>query len=112
MNKKAVIIVSILSILLIGLSLRVFIPLAIKEHNLNKIKNQIELLENQIEYNKQQWLNCDTNMKLWNEENDEKRETLKELKTDYNNIVGFIEEVSQPIKSDLQSEPNSPITLT
>jgi len=42
----------------------------IKEHKLNKIKSQIEEVEAQIEYNKQQRLNCDTNMKLWSEENE------------------------------------------
>lgn len=66
-------------------------PIVIKEHKLNKIKSQIERIEEQIEYNKQQWLNCDQNMKLWNEENESNRNIVNELKVNYNNMVGFIE---------------------
>ncbi len=66
-------------------------PIVIKEHKLNKIKSQIERIEEQIEYNKQQWLNCDQNMKLWNEENERNRNIVNELKVNYNNMVGFTE---------------------
>lgn len=66
-------------------------PIVIKEHKLNKIKSQIERIEEQIEYNKQQWLNCDQNMKLWNEENESNRNIVNELKVNYNNMVGFTE---------------------
>jgi len=66
-------------------------PIIIKEHKLNKIKSQIERIEEQIEYNKQQWLNCDQNMKLWNEENESNRNIVNELKANYNNMVGFTE---------------------
>ncbi len=66
-------------------------PIVVKEHKLNKIKSQIERIEEQIEYNKQQWLNCDQNMKLWNEENERNRNIVNELKVNYNNMVGFTE---------------------
>lgn len=66
-------------------------PIVVKEHKLNKIKSQIERIEEQIEYNKQQWLNCDQNMKLWNEENESNRNIVNELKVNYNNMVGFTE---------------------
>lgn len=66
-------------------------PIVVKEHRLNKIKSQIERIEEQIEYNKQQWLNCDQNMKLWNEENESNRNIVNELKVNYNNMVGFTE---------------------
>lgn len=66
-------------------------PIVVKEHRLNKIKSQIERVEEQIEYNKQQWLNCDQNMKLWNEENESNRNIVNELKVNYNNMVGFTE---------------------
>ncbi len=66
-------------------------PIVIKEHKLNKIKSQIERIEEQIIYNKQQWLNCDQNMKLWNEENERNRNIVNELKVNYNNMVGFTE---------------------
>lgn len=66
-------------------------PIVVKEHKLNKLKSQIERIEEQIEYNKQQWLNCDQNMKLWNEENERNRNIVNELKVNYNNMVGFTE---------------------
>lgn len=73
------------------------VPVIKKEHELNKIRWQIEKIESQIEYNKNQWLNCDTNMKLWNEENEMNRWIVDELKRNYNDMVGFTS-AWQPIK--------------
>ena len=65
------------------------IPLIKKEHELNKIRNQIEKIEMSIEANKQQRLNCNDNMRLRNEENEHNRQILQELKLNYNSMVGF-----------------------
>jgi septal ring factor EnvC (AmiA/AmiB activator) len=65
------------------------IPLIKKQHQLNKIQTQIEMVESKIEQNKQKWLNCDANMKLWNKDNNDNKKIVEELKTQYNNMVGF-----------------------
>lgn len=79
------------AVVMIVLAITLRWPIVIKEHRLNKIKSQIEKVEKQIEYNKQQWLNCEQNMKLWNEENESNRNIVNELKVNYNNMVGFTE---------------------
>ena len=60
-----------------------------KEHKQNKIRKEIEIVELRIEKNKQERLNCEANMKLWNQENEENRVILNELKEQYNSMVGF-----------------------
>lgn len=65
------------------------VPLMVKEHQKNKILNEIELIKNKIEYNKQQRLNCSTNMELWNSENEQNRKLVEELSAKYNQIAGF-----------------------
>lgn len=82
-------ILPILSILWIGLFLYFAIPLMINEHQKNKILNEISEVERNIEFNKQQRLNCSTNMELWNNENEQNRRLIDELKANYNKIAGF-----------------------
>ena len=65
------------------------IPLARKDIQLRSMRKDIEKIEAQIQFNKEQWANCDTNMKLWNDENNANREMLKNLKEEYNSMVGF-----------------------
>jgi hypothetical protein len=67
------------------------IPLAKKDLQLRSMRKDIEKIEAQIEFNKEQWANCDANMKLWNEENNANREMVKNLKEEYNSMVGFTE---------------------
>ena len=95
--KKVNAIIYISAVLIVWLVMMMYWPVVIKEHKLNKIKSQIEEVEAQIEYNKQQRLNCDTNMKLWSEENELNRWIISELKVNYNNMVGFTE-AWQPTK--------------
>jgi hypothetical protein len=75
--------------LIILLCLWIFIPLAIKQHKLNKITTNISQIEKQIEFNKSQRLSCETNMKLWNKENESNRVIINDLKQQYNEMVGF-----------------------
>lgn len=65
------------------------IPLVINEHKKNQILNKITDAERTIELNKQQRLNCSTNMELWNNQNEENRKLIEELKLNYNNVAGF-----------------------
>jgi hypothetical protein len=67
------------------------IPLARKDLQLRSMRKDIEKIEAQINFNKEQWANCDANMKLWNDENNANREMLKNLKEEYNSMVGFTE---------------------
>ena len=67
------------------------IPLVKKDIQLRGMRKDIEKIEAQIEFNKEQWANCDANMKLWNDENNANREMLKNLKQEYNSMVGFTE---------------------
>lgn len=67
------------------------IPLAKKDLQLRSMRKDIERIEAQIEFNKAQWATCDDNMKLWNDENNANREMLKNLKEEYNSMVGFTE---------------------
>ena len=67
------------------------IPLAKKDLQLRSMRKDIEKIEAQIEFNKEQWANCDANMKLWNDENNANREMVKKLKEEYNSMVGFME---------------------
>jgi len=65
------------------------IPLMIREHEKNKIMTEISQIELQIEHNKQQRLNCSNNMEMWNNDNDKNRKMIDELKSKYNEMVGF-----------------------
>lgn len=76
-------------LLLLARFLSQAIPATIHSHKLNKIQNEITLYEEQIESNKQQRLNCSTNMEIWNNENEQNRKIIEELKTNYNKIAGF-----------------------
>lgn len=69
--------------------LGLYIPLAKKDLQLRSIRKDIQRVEAQIEFNKEQWANCDANMKLRNEENNANREMLANLKEEYNDMVGF-----------------------
>ena len=80
-----------LAILIPIIVLVLYWPTIVKEHQLNKIKKQIEKVELKIEANKQERLNCETNMVLWNKENESNRGIVNELKINYNNMVGFTE---------------------
>lgn len=76
-------------VLLLARFLSQAIPATIHSHKLNKIQNEILLHEEQIEANKQQRLNCSTNMQLWNNENEETRKIVQQLKEKYNSMAGF-----------------------
>ncbi len=67
------------------------VPMIVKQHELNKLQNQIQLIEAKIESNKQERLNCEANMALWNKDNELNRKMVIELETQYNNMVGFTE---------------------
>lgn len=88
--KKQIIIYTVIWLVFLGM-LCMLIPLAKKDLQLRGMRKDIEKIEAQIEFNKAQWATCDTNMKLWNEENDANREMLKNLKEEYNSMVGFTE---------------------
>ncbi len=88
MKKENIILWGTLAVIFI-IVLALYIPLGIKNYKLNSIQRDIQRVENQIEYNKQQWLNCETNMQLWNEENNENRRIVEQLKEKYNDMVGF-----------------------
>ena len=88
--KKQIIIYGIIWLVFLGM-LGVLIPLAKKDLQLRSMRKDIEKIEAQIQFNKEQWANCDANMKLWNSENDANREMLKNLKEEYNSMVGFTE---------------------
>ena len=92
-------ILPIVIILGLGFFLYHTIPLIITEHKKNQILNKISDAERIIELNKQQRLNCSTNMELWNNQNEENRKLIEELKTNYNNMVGFISESDSQTKS-------------
>ena len=68
-----------------------YIPLAKKDLQLRSMRKDIQKIEAQIEFNKEQWANCNANMKLWNDENNANREMLENLKREYNSMVGFTE---------------------
>lgn len=82
-------ILPIIIILWVGFFLYHTIPLVINDHKKNKILNEISEVERKIELNKQQWLSCSTNMELWNNENEQNRKLIEELKANYNKIAGF-----------------------
>ena len=82
-------ILPVLVVLWLGFFLYHTIPLMINEHNKNKILHEISEVERNIELNKQQRLNCSTNMELWNNDNEKNREIVKELQEQYNSMVGF-----------------------
>lgn len=88
MKKENIILCGTFAVIFI-IVLALYIPLGIKNYKLNSIQRDIQRVENQIEYNKQQWLNCETNMQLWNEENNENRRIVEQLKEKYNDMVGF-----------------------
>lgn len=79
----------VISLLVITLLLYISIPLVIKEFKLKDIQKDIERVEAKIERNKQERLNCDANMRLRNDENNDNRKMIDELKNEYNSIVGF-----------------------
>lgn len=88
--KKQIIIYGIIWLVFLGM-LGALIPLAKKDLQLRSMRKDIQRIEAQIEFNKEQWANCDANMKLWNDENNANREMLKNLKDEYNSMVGFTE---------------------
>lgn len=88
--KKQIIIYTIIWLVFLGM-LGALIPLVRKDLQLRSMRKDIEKIEAQIEFNKEQWANCDANMKLWNDENNANREMLKNLKQEYNSMVGFTE---------------------
>ena len=85
--KKQIIIYGVIWLVFLVL-LGLYIPLAKKDLQLRSIRKDIQRVEAQIEFNKEQWANCDANMKLRNEENNANREMLANLKEEYNDMVG------------------------
>lgn len=79
----------IIFIVLFGFFLARAIPDMINDHKKNDILQQIQQVELKIEANKQERLNCEANMKLWNNDNEKNRGIINELKTKYNSMVGF-----------------------
>ncbi len=88
--KKQIIIYTVIWLVFLGM-LGALIPLVKKDLQLRSMRKDIEKIEAQIEFNKEQWANCDANMKLWNDENNANREMVKKLKEEYNSMVGFTE---------------------
>lgn len=87
--KKEKIIMWWIALAVFILVLCLYIPLWIKNHKIRMLQKEIQKVEAQIEYNKEQRLNCETNMKLWNDENNANRELVAQLKEQYNSMVGF-----------------------
>jgi hypothetical protein len=85
--KKVLFYIVFLSLVITGLY--TLGTLVAKEYQLRSYRVKIERIEAKIETNKQERLNCETNMKLWNAENEENRQIVKELKENYNKMVGF-----------------------
>lgn len=89
MQKKTMLIVlgsmSALIILLVCL----LVPLAKSWYERHALQKEIDKVEQQIELNKAKRSECSANMQLWNSDNDKNREMLKELKEQYNEMVGF-----------------------
>ena len=85
---KAIIKVTSVAILLL-----ILVPFVAKQIQLVYLRTQIEIIETKIEKNKHEWLSCEANMKMRNNENTTNREMVNELKTKYNEMVGFTSEV-------------------
>ena len=88
MNKQKLVF-GLIALVVFIFVLCLYIPLWIKNHNIKVLQKEIQKVEAQIEYNKQQRLSCETNMKLWNDENNANRELVAQLKEQYNEMVGF-----------------------
>lgn len=89
-NKKLIKLWVVIWVWILFISLCVMIIPIIKHHlEVQKIKNEIEKVQLQIEFNKEQRNVCHDNMEMWHDENEQNREILNQLMLEYNSMVGF-----------------------
>jgi len=106
-NKAMIIITSFLLIIAI-LFLIIVTPIINHHLEVQRIKWEIEKVQLQIEFNKEQWNVCHDNMEMWHDENEQNREILNNLMLEYNSMVGF----TKASATDEISIRVSPITWT
>ena len=106
-NKAMIIITSFLLIIAI-LFLIIVTPIINHHLEVQRIKWEIEKVQLQIEFNKEQWNVCHDNMEMWHDENEQNREILNNLMLEYNSMVGF----TTASATDEISIRVSPITWT
>ena len=87
-NKLAVAFIATLTIIFI-VFLIIAIPIMKRHYEVKKLQYDIQWFEERIEFNKQEWNNCYTNMELRHEENEQNRKILNDLMQQYNDMVGF-----------------------
>ena len=106
-NKVMIIITSFLLIIAI-LFLVVVTPIINHHLEVQRIKWEIEKVQLQIEFNKEQWNVCKENMDTRHSENEDNRKILNDLMQQYNDMVGF----TKASTTDEISIRVSPITWT
>ena len=106
-NKVMIIITSFLLIIAI-LFLIIVTPIINHHLEVQRIKWEIEKVQLQIDFNKEQWNVCHDNMQMWHDENEQNREILNNLMLEYNSMVGF----TKASTTDEISIRVSPITWT
>lgn len=88
-ENKILIIISSFLLLIVILFLIIVIPIINHHIKVMSIKNQIEQVQLQIEFNKEQWNVCKENMDTRHSENEDNRKILNDLMLEYNSMVGF-----------------------
>lgn len=106
-NKVMIIITSFLLIIAI-LFLVIVTPIINHHLEVQRIKWEIEKVQLQIEFNKEQWNVCKENMDTRHSENEDNRKILNDLMQQYNDMVGF----TKASTTDEISIRVSPITWT
>lgn len=95
------------------ISLCVMIIPIIKHHlEVQKIKNEIEKVQLQIEFNKEQWNVCHDNMEMWHDENEQNREILNQLMQQYNDMVGFTKASENRVSPQTQVTESADLLMT
>ena len=105
-NKVMIIITSFLLIIAI-LFLIIVTPIINHHLEVQRIKWEIEKVQLQIEFNKEQWNVCHDNMEMWHDENEQNREILNNLMLEYNSMVGFTK-----ASDDNRVSPTEQVDLT
>jgi cell division protein FtsL len=105
-NKLAAALIATLIIILI-VFLIIAIPIIKRDYEVKRLKYDIQWFNERIEFNKQEWNNCYTNMELRHDENEQNRKILNELMQQYNDMVGFTK-----ASDDNRVSPTEQVDLT
>lgn len=105
-NKVMIIITSFLLIIAI-LFLVIVTPIINHHLEVQRIKWEIEQVQLQIEFNKEQWNVCKENMDTRHSENEDNRKILNNLMLEYNSMVGFTK-----ASDDNRVSPTEQVDLT